>query len=79
MASEPVGARCQGEGNLIGGWAYAARVTGQGVVATGYMDGDTPNYGHFSYLCAAIDQVRAEAAPLGFRCHQRLTGVCRCS
>lgn len=52
----------QGEGNLIQGWAYAARVVGEGgvqggVQATCFNGSAAPNYAGFSYMGLNIEQM----------------------
>ena len=49
---------CQGEGNCVAGWAYAARVTGQAEpVRCSYNGNEAPNYPPFSYLSLNIERM----------------------
>jgi hypothetical protein len=47
---------CQGEGNVIGGWAYAASVGGE-VKATCFNGSSGPNYAAFSYMGLNVEKM----------------------
>jgi hypothetical protein len=49
---------CQGQGNVVAGWAYAASIAGVAEpVACSYNGNEAPNYPPFSYLCLNIERM----------------------